>query len=158
MSSHPSPVSPDEFPVGIDARKALAALGNALRWEIFQLLADGSALNASAVARRFDRDFDGVSKHLRILRSAGLLRSRRAADKRVEKYFIPPEFRQTPGQVNLGFCLLRVPTARPDPLPDPAPRPFHDKDDDERFEDEEETGPIQGFGEMLVNSASRGSH
>ncbi len=153
MSSPPSPVFPDDFPFEIDSRKALAALGNALRWEIFQMLADGSALHASAVAKRFDRDFDGISKHLRILRSAGLLKSRRAADKRVEKYFIPAEFRRTPGQIDLGFCLLRVAAARPDSPTRPAPRPDPDDGDDL---DEEEV-PIQGFGEMLVKAASRGS-
>ena len=144
-----SPASNQSLPE-LDAQKALSALGNSLRWQIVQMMADGSALHASAVARELDRDFDGVSKHMRILRSAGVLKSRRAKDRRVEKYFIPAEYRETPGQIELGFCVLRIKSAKPDKAETP----------DNRFSDFEEIeeAPVQGFGEMLVSSASRGSN
>lgn len=148
------------MPDDLDPKKVLSALGNELRWEMVKLLADGSALHAAAVARHFDRDFDGISKHLRILRSAGVLKSRRSEDRRVEQYFLPNAYRQTPGQIDLGFCLLRVPSARPDATPAPAPMPPPSAPtppspadyDDEEMEDEE---PMPGFGEMLVRTAAR---
>lgn len=146
----------------LDPKKVLSALGNELRWEMVKLLASGSALHAAAVARHFHRDFDGISKHLRILRSAGVLRSRRSDDRRVEQYFLPNDYRQIPGQIDLGFCLLRVPSAQPDAssespqktTPSPkAPSPADDYDDEKESDDEEE--PMTGFGEMLVRTAAR---
>ena len=156
MSSQPSPFPSAKSPAEIDPQKALSALGNSLRWEIFQMLADGSSLHASEVANRFYRDFDGISKHLRILRAAGILKSRRATDKRVEKYYIPAEFRRIPGQIELGFCVLRVPTAKPDQAPEPKPQIRKEAPVIDEFEDEEEE-PIECFGAMLVKTASRGS-
>ncbi len=153
------------MPDDLDPKKVLSALGNELRWEMVKLLADGSALHAAAVARHFDRDFDGISKHLRILRSAGVLKSKRSEDRRVEQYYIPAEFRQIHGQIDLGFCLFRLRGAHPDSeegsigekpapaLPRPPAKPVIADDDD--FEDDED--PMPGFGEMLVRTATRGS-
>ncbi|MCB1079040.1 MAG: helix-turn-helix transcriptional regulator, partial [Verrucomicrobiae bacterium] len=102
--------------------RVLASLANPMRWQFVQLLADGRAWSASDVANRFDRDFDGVSKHLRVLRSAGVLASRRGIDRRQELFFVPNGFRQHSGHLDLGFCLLRVPQARPDDaLAEPSP-------------------------------------
>lgn len=168
----------------IDPEKALAALGNKLRWQIFQMMADGTPMHAAQVARHFDRDFDGISKHLRLMRAAGLLHSRRATDRRVEQYFIPPSFRIQAGQVDLGFCLLRIPGAAPEapmspttlseaaeptalPIPAPVPNPppvptLAETPDPPHLEDtsDEEDGeetPVQGFGEMLASSTLMGS-
>ena len=149
----------------LDPNKVLSALGNALRWEMVKLLADGSALHAAAVARHFDRDFDGISKHLRILRSAGVLKSKRSQDRRVEQYYVPNDFRQIHGQIDLGFCLFRLPEAKPDTeeksiaeKPAPALPPSEEPPEDEDFTEEEvEDAPMPGFGEMLVRTATRGS-
>lgn len=149
----------------LDPNKVLSALGNALRWEMVKLLADGSALHAAAVARHFDRDFDGISKHLRILRSAGVLKSQRSQDRRVEQYYVPNDFRQIHGQIDLGFCLLRLAEAKPDsdetsiaekPAPT-LPQPEDPPEVDDFVEDEEDEEPMPGFGEMLVRTATRGS-
>lgn len=171
MISHPLESSPpdSERPV-LNPEKALAALGNRLRWQIFQMMADGTPMHAAQVARHFDRDFDGISKHLRLMRSAGLLQSRRAKDRRVEQYFVPSEFRRTPGEVDIGFCLLRIRSAMPEPQAaispaEPAPEtedppppktappslPLPESEDEES---EEEV--VQGFGEMLANTTLMG--
>ena len=94
----------------IDPAKAFAALGNPLRWSIFQLLANGRALSASQVAAVVKRDFDGVSKHLRLMRTAGVLASKRGEDRRLELYHIPQALLRADGVVDLGFCAIRVPT------------------------------------------------
>lgn len=101
----------------LDPVKALAALANPFRWQFVRLMADGSEWSASAVADRFGRDFDGVSKHLRRLRSAGILSSRRGQDRRTELFFLPSPFRSREGELDFGFAVLRLPEARPDDSP-----------------------------------------
>jgi predicted transcriptional regulator len=105
----PPPVASTSVP-GIDPAAAFAALGNPLRWAIYQMLARGEALTASQAAGRLKRDFDGVSKHLRVMRSAGVVASRRSEeDGRLELYYIPTTLRRADGVVDLGFCAIRVP-------------------------------------------------
>lgn len=94
---------------GIDPAAAFAALGNPLRWSIYQMLADGRALSASQVAAVVKRDFDGVSKHLRVMRAAGVLASKRGEDRRLELYYIPDTIRRADGVADLGFCAIRFP-------------------------------------------------
>ncbi len=72
------------------------------------MLAGGRALSASQVAAAVQRDFDGVSKHLRILRKARVLASRSAEDRRTELYFIPEANRRADGALDYGFCVVRV--------------------------------------------------
>ncbi len=93
----------------IDPPEAFAALGNPLRWEILKMLADGRGLSASQVAAAVKRDFDGVSKHLRIMRAAGVLTSKRGEDRRLEMYSIPESILRADGVVDLGFCAIRLP-------------------------------------------------
>ena len=137
----------------LDQEKVLAALGNRLRWQMFRQLADGSPLHAAQVAKDFGREFDGISKHLRILRRAGLLRSRpAAADRRVTEYFVQQEFRRIAGEIDLGFCLLRIREARPDSVRKPAPTATAAE-----IVSPEDEPPVQGFGEMLVKNTAMGS-
>lgn len=94
---------------GLVPEKAFAALGNPLRWSIYQMLADGRAMSASEVAAVVKRDFDGVSKHLRVMRAAGVLASKRGEDRRLELYYIPETIRRADGVADLGFCAIRLP-------------------------------------------------
>ena len=96
---------------GLAPAKAFAALGNPLRWSIYQMLADGRAMSASQVAAVVKRDFDGVSKHLRVMRAAGVLASKRGEDRRLELYHIPQALLRADGVVDLGFCAIRVSTS-----------------------------------------------
>ncbi len=82
-----------------------------MRWSIFQMLAGGRAMSASQVAAVVKRDFDGVSKHLRLMRTAGVLASKRGEDRRLELYHIPPALLRADGVVDLGFCAIRAPAA-----------------------------------------------
>lgn len=85
-----------------------AALGNPLRWEMVKMLADGRAMSATEVARVLKRDFDGISKHLRVLRSAGVVRSRPGDDQRVVVFEIPEANRPEPGVLVYGFIRLTL--------------------------------------------------
>ncbi len=85
-----------------------AALGNPLRWEMVKLLATGSAMSATAMAEALHRDFDGVSKHLHILRNAGVLSWRAGEDRRQALYFIPEANRRLDGALDYGSCVIRM--------------------------------------------------
>lgn len=110
------PVKADPGLPQLDAARVCAALGSPVRWRAFELLAGGAFLTASQVAKALGRDFDGVSKHLRLMRSAGVIASKPASqDRRFEFYFVPPAYRPVPGVVDYGVCVLRV------PVPEAAP-------------------------------------
>jgi predicted transcriptional regulator len=83
-----------------------AALGNARRWGMVKMLADGRALTATDVATAMKGDFDGISKHLRILRRAGVVRSQRGQDRRVELFYIPAGNRPESGVLQWGIVRL----------------------------------------------------
>ena len=83
-----------------------AALGSPWRWRMLKMLADGRALSATDVSRAMKRDFDGVSKHLRVLRQAGVVHSQKGMDRRLELFYIPQENRPEPGVLQWGFVRL----------------------------------------------------
>lgn len=116
MSSTPGRTPPRLEPV-----PTLGALANLQRWQYLALLGDGQPRSASEVARHFHRDFDGVSKHLRLLRKAGLLTSRRGSDRRTELFHLPAAFRPADGVLDLGFALFRIPDIRTGDLPPEEP-------------------------------------
>jgi DNA-binding transcriptional ArsR family regulator len=90
------------------APRFFAALGNPWRWKMVKMLADGRALTATDVAGVLKRDFDGVSKHLRILRAAGVVQSRRGKDRRLELFFIPQSNRPEAGILEWGMVRLDI--------------------------------------------------
>jgi DNA-binding transcriptional ArsR family regulator len=61
---------------------ALEALADPTRREIVELLADGE-LDAGSIAERFPVSRPAVSRHLRVLREAGLVRVRPEAQRRL---------------------------------------------------------------------------
>lgn len=83
-------------------------LGNRQRWEIVRLLADGLPRTATDLARVLGRDFDGVSKHLRLMREAGVLESRAGEDRRLLLFCLPERFRSAPGVLDFGVCTARL--------------------------------------------------
>lgn len=88
------------------------ALGSKIRWPIIQLLADGTPRTATDVASVLKRDFDGVSKHLRLMRDAGVVDAKPGEDRRLLFFFIPPENRREAGVLDYGICTIRVATAK----------------------------------------------
>jgi predicted transcriptional regulator len=93
---------------GFDPVALFAVLASPLRWQILQMLKSGEALSASEVAAAVKRDFDGVSKHLRLMQKAGVLGCQFGADRRFTEYFIPAEFRREPGVLDFGVCRVRL--------------------------------------------------
>ncbi|MEY4387975.1 MAG: Helix-turn-helix domain [Verrucomicrobiota bacterium] len=106
----PIPVStpsvPDASVPSINGADFFFALGGELRWSIFRMLADGKTRTAVDVAAVLNREFDGVSKHLRTMRAAGVLSVAPTEDRRYVFFTIAPEFRKEPGVVDYGFCRI----------------------------------------------------
>jgi len=92
----------------VSAPDFFAALGGRVRWPIIQMLASGRPMSATEVASALHRDFDGVSKHLRILREAGVIASTTGEDRRMVLFHIPVENRPEPGILDYGFCRVRI--------------------------------------------------
>lgn len=90
-----------------------AALGSKIRWPIIQLLADGTPRTTTDLASALGRDFDGISKHLRLMREAGVVVAGPGEDRRVLFFFIPPANRRETGVLDYGICTIRVATAKP---------------------------------------------
>lgn len=67
---------------------ALLALSDPTRRAIVELLADGE-LDVSAIAERFPISRPAVSRHLRVLREAGLVQARVDAQRRL--YALDPK-------------------------------------------------------------------
>ena len=85
-----------------------AALGNPIRWEMVRMMAGGRMICARDCAKALGREFDGVSKHLRLLRGAGVVWSKPAKDRRFELYYIPETIRRADGVLDYGFCVIRA--------------------------------------------------
>ena len=91
----------------IDPVRTFGALNNPLRWKMMKVMADGTMLSATDAAKAFGRDIDGVIKHLRILRDAGLVSTQYGEqDRRFILYYIPQASRPQPGVLDFGFCVL----------------------------------------------------
>ena len=83
-------------------------LGNPLRWEMIKLLAGGAALSASEIATRLGRDFDGVSKHLKLMRDVKVLLWKRGEDQRTALYYLPETVRAKPGELDFECCWFQL--------------------------------------------------
>lgn len=92
---------------GLDAVTVLAALANDIRWRAMQMMADGSAICATDLAKATGVNVDSAGKHLRALLGSGAVDVRAGEDTRKSHYFIPEKFRSQRGAIDYGFCRLR---------------------------------------------------
>ena len=89
-----------------NAPRFFAALGNPLRWEMVKMLVKQGPMCATQVATAMKRDFDGVSKHLRVLRQGGVVQSVPGEDRRLAFFRIPPANQPEPGLLDYGLLQL----------------------------------------------------
>ena len=83
----------------------LRAIGDPLRWRILAELSIGEPLMVMEIAERLGRSADLVSKHLAVLREAGVVESGRG-----RLYQIAQPYRPAPGtnELDFGHCVLRL--------------------------------------------------
>jgi DNA-binding transcriptional ArsR family regulator len=107
---------------GHDCVVALRALGEDTRVRIVSLLID-EALDVGEISRRLGVSQYNVSKHLRILREAGLLEV--AKNGRTRLYALPANFRGRAaegGILDLGCCSFQFQGDAKSPLATARPR------------------------------------
>lgn len=73
-----------------------------------RMMASGKVFSATAVAKAVEREFDGVSKHLRVLLNAKVIALCDHGDRRFAWYHIPEQVRRADGVLDYGFCVVRV--------------------------------------------------
>ena len=75
-----------------------------MRWAILRELATGDALMVVEIAQKIGKPATLISKHLAVLRNAGMV----AIKQRL--HYIPPQYLPEPGKrvVDFGHCLLRL--------------------------------------------------
>ena len=103
---------------GLPVAERLKRNSDKIRWPIIKLLADGTPRTATDVASALGRDFDGISKHLRIMRDAGVVDAGPGEDRRLLFFSIPPEKRRVAGVLDYGVCTIRLGTAKTAPAKD----------------------------------------
>jgi DNA-binding transcriptional ArsR family regulator len=89
-----------------NAPSFFAALGNPLRWQMLKLMVQHGPLCASQMATMLKRDFDGVSKHLRVMRTAGVVRAIPGDDRRLLFFSIPTVNQPEAGLLDYGTVRL----------------------------------------------------
>lgn len=73
---------------------------------MLKLMVKHGPLCASQLATMLKRDFDGVSKHLRVMRTAGVVRATPGEDRRLLFFAIPAVNQPEPGLLDYGTVRL----------------------------------------------------
>jgi|SRR5665213_2060003 len=97
--------SPENIPhLPIDA--LVKAIGAPLRWAILTELASGEPRMVKEIAQKLRRSPTLVSKHMAVLRHAGVVEIGRAGVYQIPAHFVvAPDMRH----IDFGHCLLRFP-------------------------------------------------
>lgn len=88
----------------------LAAIGDASRWRILRELANGDSLMVTEIAAAVGASADSVSKHLTVLRRAGITQIGRARLQSVTPRFIVDPAHRV---LDFGYLQLRLGVAEP---------------------------------------------
>jgi len=102
LTNSASTVPPELHP---PLNKFIFAIGTPVRWGILGELSTGEPLLVVEIAERLKCSPALVSKHMAVLRQAGMVTSNRAG-----QYSIPPHFPKSTADrhVDFGHCLLRL--------------------------------------------------
>ena len=91
-----------------DCSSMVKAIGSPKRWKMLQELSKGEPRTVGELASAAGCNYDNASRHLIVLRKAGLV-----VQGRGRLYQIPKQYLSTTGQphVDYGHCLLRMDAA-----------------------------------------------
>lgn len=94
---------------GIDCISALKALGEETRLRMLRLLFK-EQLSVTEISEKLQVSPYNVSKHLRIMREAGLVETEKQAQKRLYTVsaHLKPQIAANKGTLDLGCCLFRL--------------------------------------------------
>jgi len=103
---------PPESVTLLEHAAVLRAVGDPVRHALLCVLADGKPRSVNELADRAHRSADGISKHLRVLRDARLIRvvTRPGSDGRKQFHELPAVFRarDSAGKSVLDFGTILV--------------------------------------------------
>lgn len=94
--------------------RVLQGIADPVRFKVLKLMADGSIFNVKDLAKKLNAHPDTMGKHVKVLRTRGLLVSVRPddSDGRKQLVQIPEEFRSKDSEGNVvldfGICVLRL--------------------------------------------------
>jgi DNA-binding transcriptional ArsR family regulator len=92
---------------GLPPQSLVTALVNLTRWKIIAELATGDSLMVKDLAVRVDETEASVSKHLEVLRNAGITKfGYRRLHQIVDAYRIAPD---APREIDFGHLVARLP-------------------------------------------------
>lgn len=97
------PQNPASVPL-LPLTPILTALGGTVRWSILAELVQGESLMVVELAERLNESPSLVSKHLAVLRKAGMVESGRSGLYRLPAHFPVSSENRT---IDFGHCLLR---------------------------------------------------
>lgn len=105
MNPEPNPPAASQQPV-VSVKDLSRALADPTRWRLLWELGQGEALPVMELARRVGRPASLISKHLGILRKAGLV----VIGYYGRLYQYAPALRYVPGArtVDLGQCVMKL--------------------------------------------------
>lgn len=91
-----------------DHEKLLTAISHSSRWRILRALCAGEGMTVTELAEDLGISVDMSSKHLKVLKDAGLIER-----KRNRLYRLTPAFQLAPGEplLDFGHCVLRLDAA-----------------------------------------------
>lgn len=84
----------------------IAAIGTGTRWKILSQLSSGEPLMVKEIAERMKCSAALVSKHIAVLKKAGLVEVGRAGMYQIPAHFVVSA---KDGHVDFGHCLVRMP-------------------------------------------------
>ena len=106
----PSGFAPVKSDGALSPVQVCFALGNQDRWRLVKILSDGQPKSVAELARALGRKFNGVGRHIAILRRAGIVAvcHPEGANRRMSWQEIPAAVRATPGVLDFGCCTVRL--------------------------------------------------
>ena len=114
MSNAPEVAAAPEVVSLLEPRAVFSAICDPMRHALLRVLADGAPRSVNDLAAKLRRPADGISKHLRILRNARVIRTVSPADGDGRKQFheLPALFRSRDAAgktvLDFGVVLLRL--------------------------------------------------
>ena len=105
MNSTPEPkqsIPPSTLP---DLERLIKALGHTRRWKMLKELTSGEPRTIAEMAKVAGCSYDNASKHLAMLRRAGLVVQRRGRLYELARQYLPATGEPV---VDFGHCLLRL--------------------------------------------------
>lgn len=104
MSANIPPPPPEANFILPDRDNLMTAVSHSMRWAILKILTDGEGYGVSDLAPLLGCTPPNVSRHMMILKDAGLVAIGRGKLYRLQPYYVTPDRKA----LDFGHCILRL--------------------------------------------------